>query len=121
MSAFVPAFSYVVDITNAANAVATFASAHDFSNGEYISFRVLPNYGMFEINNKRGLVLDHDTLTVTTDIDSRTWTPFVYPGASVEPGIQNTPPVAVPAGSGIVPTSNPSTVNLEDAFDNVRT
>lgn len=121
MSSFVPAFSYVIGITNAANAVATFASAHDFSDGEYISFRVLPNYGMFEINNKRGRVLSHDTLSVTTDIDSSTWTPFVYPGNPVAAGIQNTPPVAVPAGSGIIPGSNPSTVNLQDAFDDVRT
>jgi hypothetical protein len=114
VSSFVPAFSYISGISQAQNAVATFTAAHDFSNGEYISFRVSKPYGMVEINNLRGHILANDTFTVTTDIDSSFYTPFIYPVAG-----DNTPPVAVPAGSGIIPASNPSTVTLFDAFDNV--
>jgi hypothetical protein len=117
VSSFVPPFSYVSGISQAQNAVATFTSAHDFSNGEYISFRVSKPYGMVEINNQRGLVLANDTFTVTTDIDSSFYTPFIYPiDGSITP---NTPPVAVPAGSGIIPNYAPATVTLFDAFDNV--
>ncbi len=113
MSAFVPAVAFVTDITQAIEAVATFSAVHTFTDGEYISFRVTKPFGMVEINNQRGLVLTHDTLTVTTDIDTRNYTAFIYP--AVETKV--TPPVAVPAGSGIIPDSDPATVSLTDVFD----
>jgi hypothetical protein len=113
VSAFVPAVAFCVDITKTQRAVATFSEDHTFSNGEYVSFRVTKPFGMVEINNQRGLVLDHDTLTITTDINSSNYTAFVYP--AIETKV--TPPTVVPAGSGIIPATNPSTVSLIDVFD----
>lgn len=107
----VPSFSYVSDISQERHAVVTFTAAHDFVLGEYVSLRVSKPYGMVEINNQRGLILELDSLSITIDIDSTFYTPFVYPVSGLV-----TPPVCVPVASGkIVGTS---TVILNDAFDN---
>lgn len=77
---FIPKYRLINAITNSQYAVVTFTEAHDFVQSEYISFRVSTAYGMIEINNLRGKVLDFDTYTITTDIDSTNFTPFVFPG-----------------------------------------
>lgn len=112
---FVPPLAYLSGISNALQAVATFTDPHGYTLGELISFRVSRPYGMYEINNRIGLVLALSTSTVTVDIDSLGFTPFIYPVSG-----KNTPPITVPAGSGVIPGSNPSTVNLEDVFDVLR-
>ncbi len=114
MSSFVPALAFISNITQAQQAVATFTADHTFSEGEYISFRVSQPYGMSQINNLRGRVLALTPTTVMVDIDTSNFNPFIYPVAG-----ENTPPVAVPAGSGIIPSYAPPTVTLFDAFDNV--
>lgn len=113
---FIPRWKYITGITNAQYAVVTCDTNHNFSDGEYVSFRVSHPYGMSEINDLQAQVLSHTDDTITVDIDSSTWNNFIYPVSG-----KNTPPVVVPAGSGIIPNSNPPTVNLQDAFDNIRT
>jgi hypothetical protein len=113
-----PRLAYINDITNAQNAVATFTEDCDFTDGEYVSFRVTKDFGMYQINQKRGKVLSHTSDTITVDIDSSNWTPFSYALIDTE---GTTPPCCVPAGSGIIPSFYPETVNLEDSFDNRRT
>lgn len=110
----VPKYFYLSNITNAVRAVATFTEDHDYSIGEFISFRVSQPYGMREINNLRGKVIELTADTVTVDIETTFFTPFVYPVSG-----DNTPPHTVPAGSGVIEYYTP-TVNLEDAFDNLR-
>lgn len=120
MSFYYPSFAIITGITNAVQAVVTFAAAHDFTNGEIISLRVSKPYGMVEINNLASRVFSFTTYTVTILIDTTNFTPFVYPGVGT---IQELA-MAVPAGSGIVtvangsllPTPNPYT-NFQDAFD----
>jgi hypothetical protein len=114
VSSFVPAVAFISGITNAQQAIATFTENHTFLLGEYISFRVTHPYGMTQINNQRAKVLSLTPTTVTTDANTLNYTPFIYPVAG-----ENTPPVAVPAGSGIIPGYFPPTVTLFDAFDNV--
>lgn len=109
----VPKLFYLSAITQSQNALATFTVPHDYTVGEYISFRVSQPYGMTQINNMRGLVTAIGTMTVNVDIDTSQFNPFVYPVSG-----DNTPPFTVPAGSGIIPGFVP-TVNLEDAFDNL--
>lgn len=116
-SRFVPNLSYIIDISNEQNAVLRFSTNHDFTDGEYISLRVSAPYGMVEMNNRQARVLSHTSNTVTVGIDTQQFTPFVYPPVDTVV----VPAVAVPAGSGIIPDSNPATVNLQDAFDNIRT
>lgn len=109
---FYPALSYITWITKEKNAVVTFSEDHDFTDGEFISFRVDRSAGMFEINNRRGRVLSHTDSTVTVDIDTTTWNEFIDNDPVIE-----SPPVAVPAGSGVVPDQYVATMNLLDAFD----
>lgn len=113
MSTFVPGFRYISDISKAKKAIVTFTEAHQFSNGEILSFRVSTPYGMVEMNNLQGRVLDSDTLTVTVDIDTYTFTAFIDAGI-----YKGMPALAVAAGSGVIPNYYPPTINLQDVFDN---
>lgn len=114
-SDFVPRFAYIIALSNAQNAVVEFSAAHDYTDGEIISFRVSRPYGMVEINNKQAKVLSHTSTTVTVDLDTLDFNTFIYPAAG-----QNTPPVCVPAGSGVISTLYTPEYNLEDSFDNIR-
>jgi hypothetical protein len=113
---FTPRFRFITGITNAQYAVVTFSADHNFTNGEIVSFRVTPPFGMVEINNLQSEVLSHTNNSITVNIDSTYWTPYIYPVAGLV-----SPPTCVPVGSGVTPGSVPPTVNLEDCFDNVRT
>ena len=113
-----PRYSQIENITNSSNATVTFTDEHDFTDGEIVGFRVGRPFGMFEINNHHGTVLSHDDTSIVVDIDTTTWTPFDNSMLDM-PG--TTPPICIPSSSGIIPQSNPPTVNLEDAFDNRRT
>lgn len=123
---FVPAWRYITAITNDRNAVVTFSEDHNFSTGEIVSLRVSKYYGMVEANNKSCKVLDYDALTITTDLDTLQFTPFVYP-ISEDDERKTTPPHAVPSSSGIIPrdvafsgtyNSQPFGTTLIDVFDN---
>ncbi len=113
---FVPRFRFITAITNAQHAVVTFSEDHDFIDNEIVSFRVTRPFGMVEINNLQSKVLSHTNNTITVDIDSTYWTPFIYP--AVVP--KYTPPVCVPVASGIKEHLYIATVILEDCFDNLR-
>lgn len=107
---FIPNLQYISDITQAVPAVVTFTSDHNFTNGEWISFRIPPANGMIQLNNQKALIISITSDTVTIAVDSLDFYPFIY---VEDPQV---PCVAVPAGSGIVPGTG--TVTLEDAFDN---
>ncbi len=107
---FIPNLKYILDITQAAAAVVTFSADHNFTVGEWISFRVPPPNGMIQLNNQKALITALTPTTVTIEVDSLQFFPFIY---VQDPQV---PCVAVPAGSGIPPGT--ATVTLEDAFDN---
>lgn len=110
-----PQKAFINAITNAKEAVVTFTEDHDFTVGEIVSFRVKKNFGMFQINNKRGVVIDTSSDTITVDIDTTTWDSFDYSALDTA---GTTPPVCVPSSSTVVPGSNPPRTNFIDAFDN---
>ena len=112
----VPNLQYINAITLGTTTTFGFTANHNFSAGENVSFRVSKPYGTQELNNKKGTILSLTSNTITVNLDSTNYTPFIYPVSG-----RNTPPVCVPSSSGIIPNSSPPTVNLEDAFDNVRT
>lgn len=107
---FIPNLQYILNITQAAAAIVTFLTDHNFTLGEWISFRVPPPNGMIQLNNQKALITALTPTTVTIEVDSLDFFPFIY---VQDPQI---PCVAVPAGSGIPPGTG--TVTLEDAFDN---
>lgn len=107
---FIPNLQYITNITNSAPAVVTFETDHNFTLGEWISFRIPPPNGMIQLNNQKALIISLTPTTVTIAVDSLQFYPFIF---VQDPQI---PCIAVPAGSGIPPGSG--MVTLEDAFDN---
>lgn len=107
-----PVLRYITAVTQGQTTTITTDEDHDFTVGEIISFRVSPPFGMVELNNLSGLVLSITSDTVTVDINSLNWTPFVNAGIYVQK-----PAVVVPSSSGVIPNSIPRQTSLFDAFD----
>jgi hypothetical protein len=107
---FIPNLQYISNITQAWPAVVTFEEDHNFVVGEWISFRIPPSNGMIQLNNQKALIISITPTTVTIEVDSLQFFPFI---SFQDP---QTPCVAVPAGSGI--PQGTAMVTLEDAFDN---
>jgi hypothetical protein len=108
---FIPNLQYISNITNASQAIVTFTENHNFTLWEWISFRIPPSNGMIQLNNQKGLIVALTPSTVTIDIDSLQFYPFIFTSEN-----QQIPCVAVPVGSGII--EGQPTTTLEDAFDN---
>lgn len=121
---FYPRWRYIVNlsgnlgITQAAQCVVSFSAAHDFSVGEYVSFRVPSVFGMTEINNMKGIVQSVTTYTITVDIDTSGFTAFHMPTSAQVASDPHSFAVVVPAGSGPYPSANPPIVSTQPAFDN---
>ena len=123
-----PRWSYIANITKAAQAVVYFTATNDYTPGEFISFRVSSAFGMDEINNKAARVLSvtnsATVSSVTIDLDTSGYTTFAFPtSATAAAGVS--PAVAVPSSSGVVPFNGSATIpvqppgtNLLDSFDN---
>lgn len=121
---FYPRWRYIVPlsgnvgISQAAQCVVSFSVAHDFSVGEYVSFRVPAQFGMSEINNQKGIVQSVTTYTITVDIDTSGYTAFSFPASGITSSDPFSPAIVVPAGSGPTPNGNPPGVSVQAAFDN---
>lgn len=107
---FIPDLQYIANITQSAQAIVTFEDNHNFTVAEWISFRIPPPNGMIQLNNRKAKIISITPTTVTIDLDTIHFFPFIY---TQDPQI---PCVAVPAGSGVI--EGTTTVTLEDAFDN---
>lgn len=92
----------ITDISQASQAIVTFAVEHNFQVGDLLVFRGLDDFGMTELENLRGEVVatgaadgNGFTNTVTVDIDTSSFTAFAYPAATAAP---LTHPQATPFG-----------------------
>jgi len=110
-----PTYQFVTGITRANPSVVTTLDDHDFTPGEIVSFRVSVPYGMVEINNKEVKVISTTSNTLTIDLDTTSYSAFIYPVSG-----ENTPPVIVPSASSVVPGFYTPAMNLADSFDNRR-
>lgn len=111
---FYPTFDYIANISNSLLGVLTFFAPHTFTPGEVLSLRVTPEFGMIELNNQEVKVLSATTNTVTIDVDTTNFIPFVFAGINVR-----IPCIAVPAASGVIPNAYPAQTNLLDTFDHI--
>ena len=91
---FIPNLQYITNITHAYPAVVTFLDDTNFTVAEWISFRIPPPNGMIQLNNEKAKIISLTPNTVTIDVDTTNFYPFIY---VEDPQI---PCVAVPAGSG---------------------
>ena len=126
-----PRWRYIANITQAAQAVVFFTERNDFTPGEIVSFRVSPDFGMDEINNRQARVLSvvnsGTVSSITLDLDTSGFTAFTFP-TSAAAALGVSPAVCVPSSSGVVPDAGSATMpqqppgtNLRDAFDNRNT
>lgn len=115
---FYPRYAFITVISQSQNAIVTFLGNHDYTDGEILSFRIPQQFGMIQLNNQQATVISHTANTVTIDVNSLQFNPFIYAGADNAVPV---PAMAVPSASGIVPNSFPRQTNLMDAFDNVST
>lgn len=113
-SNFQPAYAVISSLSLGVQTIPTFTAPHDFSIGEIISFRVSSQYGTVELNNRQALVQAITTNTITVNIDSRNYTPFI-----AAPDDPSSLAMVVPSSSGIVPGAIPPQTNLADVFDNI--
>lgn len=134
--AFYPSRRQVLYVTQASQAVVYFASTNQFTPGELVDFSVPVPFGMTQLSYLTGKssgparvlsVTNSSTVSsITLDLNSSGFTAFAYPASGSFTGGAS-PPVCVPAGSGIVPLNGSASVpqsppgtNLQDAFDNRR-
>lgn len=110
---FIPNYVTIANITQALQAVVTFTTDHLFVVGEWIGFRVPPANGMIQLNNQKALVTAITSDTVTINLDTLNFYPFI---SATDPQY---PCIAVPVGSGIKPGQ--AYTILDDAFDAVNT
>lgn len=111
---FVPKYFLIQDITRGLVTVVTFTEDHDYKLGELVSFRCSEANGTREINNQRGKVLALTNDTISVDIDSTNYSPFVFDLEVAQLAL------ACPAGSGVKEGEYVPTVILDDCFDNIR-
>ena len=109
-----PRKAYINAITNAQEAAVTFTEDHDFTVGEIVSFRVTKDFGMYQLNNKRGKVISKTDDAITVNIDTSLWDAFSY--ALIDTA-GTTPPLCVPSSSGVIDNIATPMYNIEDAFD----
>lgn len=110
---YYPTKRFVVNITQAANAVVTTSVNHGYVVGQSVRLYVPSVFGMTQAN---GLLVNITAVTAgtfTTDLNTTTFTAFVFPGAASVPF---TPAIVVPVGEETDANSNPNL--LDDATVN---
>lgn len=125
---YYPRARQVMYITQATQAKVYFAQKNDFTIGEIVDFSIPAQYGMTQVNYLTGAPGGAPTVlavtnsatesSITINLNTSGFTAFQYPtSANIQTG-GGSPPVCVPAGSGVVPNQSPPGTNLLDAFDN---
>jgi len=134
--AFYPKAQQVLYVTQAAQAVVYFAKPNDFTPGQLVDFSIPSAYGMVQLSYLTGLpggparvlaVTNSSSVSsITINVNTTGYTAFIYP-TTANYASNASPPICVPAGSGLVPLNGSATVpqsppgtNLVDAFDNRR-
>lgn len=113
MGMFVPQYSLIQSITPGVQTVVTFTAPCDFLIGQVVSFRVSPQSGTKELNNVESTVIGVTSSTITVNIDSRNFTPYIFLPENEQVHVA----MVVPSSSGIIPGVYPAQTNLADAFD----
>lgn len=103
----------ISDITNAYPMVVTTINDHGYSAGLKVRFLIPINFGMVELNNLDGQITAVTSDTMTVDIDSTNFTPFVVPSPLPE---AYTPPSVIPNSSGPYIPPAPLPYGNQDSF-----
>lgn len=94
---FQQAYRLITAITQDVNASVTTSFPHQYGDGLIVRLIVPNPYGMVQANNLTGTVSVTSPTTFTVTIDTRSFNPFTYPGATPPPGTR-TPAQVIPFG-----------------------
>lgn len=114
-STFFPSLKFINSITQGTETIVSYASAHDFTIGQIVSFRVSEPFGMVEMNNIQARIDSTTSNSITVPIDSRNFTSYTTPAAA---DVGSKPALTVPVATGVLDTTIPATYQLNNAFDN---
>lgn len=96
---YYPRHRYIVNITQAAQAVVTLSVPSGYQVGQAVRFTTNAAFGMVEINNLVGTIVAVDdtlaTQTITVDIDTTNFTAFQFP---LNAAYAFSPAIVVPLG-----------------------
>jgi len=96
--------------------VVTTVDDHDYVVGMMVRFLIPTQFGMVQLNEVRGQVIDLTSDTLTINLDSTNFTDFAYP--SPLPGAY-TPPSVIPNSSGPYLPPLPLPFGNQDSFQGV--
>ena len=106
----------ILSVTNSYPCVVTTTEDHGYVAGMKISFLVPAQFGMIELNNIIAQVISITDDTLTINLDSSSFTPFLYP--SPLPTAYS-PPKVIPYSSGPYLPPKPLPYGNQDSFDGV--
>lgn len=119
---FYPRDRVITVVSLAANALVTLAVTHGYIVGQKVSFRVSSAFGMTQLDNLEATILAIGTAdiygstnTITIDVDTTAFTPFVFPITTAD---AFTPAQVVPVGKD---ASGLYAMNLQGATYNTAT
>ncbi len=104
----------IASITNAYPMVVTTVNDHGYVSGMVVTFLIPISFGMIELNNLSGQVIEVTNDTLTINLDSISFTPFAYP--SPLPSAY-TPPSVIPYSSGPYLPPLPLPFGNQDSFE----
>ena len=104
-----PEFLYITGITQAAQAVVTVSTAHNYVVGQKVVFQIPSSFGMVQLNNENlngipAVVTAVGTYTLTVNVNSTGFTAFAFPASTASP---TTPLFATLAPAGSQTAYNP--------------
>ncbi len=121
-SMFYPQTRYIVNITQAANAVVTTSVDHGYQRGQEIRFHINNAVnGMVELDGLIGTITAVTASTFTVDIDTTAFTAFTFPTIAAMQAIGSlyTPAFVGPVGANTAYSINNNLDPLTDAEVNI--
>lgn len=106
----------IESITQSNPMVVTTTEDHDYVVGMMVTFLIPSQFGMVQLNNLNVQVISLTSDTLTINLDSTGFTPFVYP--SPLPNAY-TPPSVIPNSSGPYIPPQPLPYGNQNSFEGV--
>lgn len=84
---FYPRHRFVINISNAVQAVVTTSVSHGYTIGQEVRMRVPSSFGMTQINDVHATIVAVTPGTFTLNVDSTAFTAFAFPDTTANPAL----------------------------------
>lgn len=106
----------ILSISQAYPMIVTTVNDHDYVPGMNVTFLIPTQFGMVQLNDQNIQVISVTNNTLTCNVDSSNFTPFVYPSPLPQ---AYTPPSVIPNSSGKYLPPLPLPYGNQDSFEGV--